>query len=187
MEFTGKVQNITKDWQTNQFQITFTVNEPSAINGVNNLQSCEKLLIKANKYTEKKEYDIRSDRANRLLWACLSDIAKSMTPPADKWDIYLLMLKRYGKFTYICVKPNVVDAVKTQWRECEVIGEVDINGQKAVQMLCYFGSSTLNTKEFSVLLDGVISEMEQMGLQTPASEEMRRLLEDWEKKHEKAT
>ncbi len=180
MEFTGKLVGITKDWQTGQFQITFTVNEHSAISAVNNLQSCEKLVVKANKYTEKKEYDIRSDRANRLLWACLSDIAKSMNPPADKWDIYLLMLKRYGKFTYICVKPNVVDAVKAQWRECEVIGEVNINGQKAVQMLCYFGSSTYDTKEFSRLLEGVISEMQEMGLETPASAEMQRVLEQWD-------
>ena len=187
MKFTGKLLNISKDWQTGQFQITFTVNEHSAINGVNNLQSCEKLLIKANKYTEKKEYDIRSDRANRLLWACLSDIAKSMNPPADKWDIYLLMLKRYGKFTYICVKPNVVDAVKAQWRESEVIGEVDINGQKAVQMLCYFGSSTYDTAEFSRLLDGVISEMKEMGLEAPTSQEMRRALEQWEKNCEGKT
>lgn len=176
MEFTGRIQNITKDWQTNQFQITFSVNEPSAISTVNDIQSCEKLSVKAVRFREKRSLD-----ANALLWLCLSKIADAMTPPADKWDIYLLMLKRYGKFTHICVKPNVVDAVKSQWRESEVIGEVNINGQKAVQMLCYFGSSTYDTKEFSKLLDGVISEMQEMGLETPASEEMQRALEQWEK------
>ena len=77
--------------------------------------------------------------------------------------------------------------MKKQRRECEVIGEVDINGQKAVQMLCYFGSSTYDTKEFSRLLDGVISEMQEMGLETPTSEDMRRALEQWEKMYEKVT
>jgi hypothetical protein len=77
--------------------------------------------------------------------------------------------------------------VRAQWRECEVIGEVNINGQKAVQMLCYFGSSTYDTKEFGRLLDGVISEMQEMGLETPASEDMRRALEQWEKMYEKIT
>ena len=109
-----------------------------------------------------------------------------MTPPADKWDIYLQMLKRYGKYTYICVTPNVVDAMKAQWRECEIVGDIKINGKDAVQMLCYFGSSTYNTKEFSTLLEGVISEMREMGLQTPPTKEMRRALEEWERKHEKA-
>lgn len=170
MEFTGKLVGITKDWQTDKFQITFTVNEHSAMNTVNDIKDCEKLSIRAVKHRAKRSLD-----ANALLWACLGNIADALR--ADKWEIYLRMLKRYGKYTHICVKPNVVDAVKAQWRECEVIGEVNINGQKAVQMLCYFGSSTLNTKEFSVLLDGVISEMKEMGLETPTSREMQMALE----------
>ena len=180
MEFTGKIQNVSKDWQSGQFNITFTVNEPSAVNEVNNIQSCEKLSIRAVKHRERRSLD-----ANALLWVCLGSIAETLR--TDKWEVYLQMLKRYGKYTYICVKPNVVDAVKMQWRECEVIGNVNINGQEAVQMLCYFGSSTYDSKEFSVLLDGVISEMKEMGLETPASEDMRRALEQWGKQHEKTS
>ena len=117
----------------------------------------------------------RSLNANNLLWKCIGDIASEMR--MDKWEVYLMMLKRYGKFTYICVLPEAVDSVKKQWRECEEIGELDVNGTRAVQMLCYFGSSTYDTKEFSVLLDGVISEMQEMGLDTPIDEEIRRALE----------
>ena len=135
-----------------------------------------------DKQFEVKEHkNKRSKDANSLLWACLDEIAKAMIPPQDKWNVYLLMLKRYGKFTYICVKPNVVDAVKLQWRECEEIGHVNINGQDAVQLLCYFGSHTYNTKEFSVLLDGVISEMAEMGLETPQDKEMQRAIKQYEK------
>ena len=180
MQFTGRIQNISRDWQTGQFQITFTVNESAAIHEVNDIQSCEKLSIKVVKHRDRRSLD-----ANALLWLCLGRIAEALR--TDKWEVYLQMLKRYGKYTYICVKPNVVDAVKSQWRECEEIGRVDINGKEAVQMLCYFGSSTLNTKEFSVLLDGVISEMSEMGLEVPASEDMRRALEQWEKMHEKTS
>ena len=123
----------------------------------------------------------RSKNANALLWKCLGDIAEALK--ADKWDIYLQMLKRYGKYTYICVKPSMVEAVKKQWRECEELGEIDINGSKAVQMLCYFGSSTFDSKEFSTLLDGVISEMKEMELPTPDNKEIERILEQWEKKN----
>lgn len=174
MEFTGRLKDVNRDWQTGQYNITFTMNEASAINQIENIQSCEKLSIKAVKYRQKRSLD-----ANGLLWLCLGRIAEALH--ADKWDIYLQMLKRYGKYTYICVKQNVVDAVKQQWRECEVIGEVNINGQTAIQLLCYFGSSTYDTKEFSTLLDGVISEMKEMGIETPASKEMERALELWEK------
>lgn len=117
----------------------------------------------------------RSVNANALLWRCLVEIASELR--TDKWDVYLEMLKRYGTYTYICVKPKAVEAVKKQWRECEVIGDIKINGDDAVQMLCYYGSSTMNTKEFSVLLDGVISEMEGLGLETPADRDIQRAIE----------
>ena len=176
MEFTGRLVAVTKNWDDEKYQAIFTINERSAINEIAAIKDCEKLSIKAVKYREKRSLD-----ANALLWHCLGKIAKSMEEPVDKWEIYLQMLRRYGKYTYICVKPNVVDAMKSHWRECEVVGNVTINGQDAVQLLCYFGSSTLNTKEFSVLLDGVISEMKEMGLQPPTTEDMRRALELWEK------
>jgi len=180
MEFTGKIQNVSRDWQTGQFQITFAINEASTINEIDKIKDCEKLSVKVTKHRERRSLD-----ANGLLWLCLGRIAEALR--SDKWEIYLQMLKRYGKYTYICVKPAVVEAVKQQWRECEEIGKVNINGKEAVQMLCYFGSSTYDTKEFSVLLDGVISEMKEMGLQAPASEDMRRALEQWGKQHEKTS
>jgi len=178
MEFTGKFDSISTDWKTGQRKVTFTVNESTAIDQLVELEGVDKLSIKADKYRQKRSLD-----ANGLMWVCLQSIATALR--ANKWDIYLQMLKRYGKYTYICVKPSVVEAVKQQWRETEELGEVQINGQTAIQLLCYFGSSTYNTKEFSVLLDGVISEMKEMGLDTPTSEDMRRSLEIWEKNYGK--
>lgn len=175
MDFTGTLKDVSMDWKTEKYSITFTCNENSAIRELENIQGCEKLSIKAVKYRKHRSLD-----ANRMLWACLGEIAVALR--TDKWRVYLQMLKRYGKYTYICVKPSAVDAMKAQWRESEVIGEVSINGQEAVQMLCYFGSSTYNTKEFSALLDGVVSEMKEMGLDTPMSQDMKRALEEWEKK-----
>lgn len=179
MEFTGKLANVSVDWQTGQPIVSFTVNEVAALNDIESIQNIEKLVVKAEKWKKKRSLD-----ANAMLWACLSDIAKAMNPPVDKWEVYLQMLKRYGKFTYICVKPNAVEAMKAQWRECEVVGDININGSEAVQMLCYFGSSTYDSKEFSVLLEGVVSEMKEMGLTPPPSGDMKRALEQWGLKRE---
>ena len=127
----------------------------------------------------KQHRNHRSKDANALLWECIGRLAMALR--ADKWDIYLLMLKRYGQYTYIVVPPNAVEMVARQWRECEVIGDININGRDGVQMLCYYGSSTYDTKQFSVLLDGVISEMKEIGLTAPTSEDMRRSIEEWER------
>ena len=125
----------------------------------------------------KEHKEKRSLDANGLLWACLQEIAVALK--TDKWSVYLLMLKRYGRFDYVIVREKAVEAMKKQWRELEEVGEIDIHGEKAVQLLCYYGSSTYNKKEFSVLLDGVISEMKEMGLTPPPDRQTRELIEQW--------
>ena len=122
----------------------------------------------------------RSLDANACLWGCIGDISKVLHQ--DAWEVYLLMIERYGKFTHILVRPEVVEAVRTQWRETKIVGETTVDGNPMIQMLCYFGSSTYNSAEFSSLLDGVISEMKEMGLETPTSEEMRALIAELERK-----
>lgn len=171
METKGKLKSVTKDLITGGYEIAFNISYlPSDLE---ELSGCDALDITAKRHREK-----RSKNANALLWECLGRMAAELR--ADKWDIYLKMLKRYGSYTYVCVKPKAVDMMKRQWRECEEVGVIDINGTPAVQMICYYGSSTYDSKQFSVLLDGVISEMEEMGLETPTSEQMRRSLEQWE-------
>lgn len=128
----------------------------------------------------KQHRNRRSLDANALLWACLGEIAKALK--SDSWSVYLYMLQRYGKYTYILVKPEAVEGVKAVWRETKVVGETKRGGEHMIEMLCYFGSSTYDSKEFSILLNGVIAEMREMHLETPPSDEMKRLIEEMERK-----
>lgn len=179
MKMSGNLIGVSNDFVTGKVRIEIEVNERARAQEVLALRD-QPLSIEIKKYRKRRSLD-----ANALMWQCLGEIADALR--ADKWDIYLMMLKRYGKYTYICVKPSIVDAVKAQWRECEVIGDMEVNGQPAVQLLCYFGSSTYNTKEFSTLLDGIISEMEEMGLERPMDRDMKRALEAWEKNEKRNT
>lgn len=172
MEFTGKLQNVSRDWKTGQWNITFTMNEASAINEVNNIQSCEKLSIKAVKHRNKRSLD-----ANAYCWVILQKIAEVLHQ--DKWNVYLEMLGKYGVFTHIIVKPNVVDKVKEEWRTVKELGEVSVNGMTGIQLQCYFGSSTYNTKEMSVLIDGIVYEAKELGIETLPPDELERMKIEW--------
>ena len=172
MEFTGKLQNVSRDWKTGQWNITFTMNEASAINEVNNIQSCEKLRIKAVKHRNKRSLD-----ANAYCWVILQKIAEVLHQ--DKWNVYLEMLGKYGVFTHIIVKPNVVDKVKEEWRTVKELGEVSVNGMTGIQLQCYFGSSTYNTKEMSVLIDGIVYEAKELGIETLPPDELERMKIEW--------
>lgn len=176
METTGRLKGVSKDWKSNKYVLSVEIDHLDE-NAVNEISGEQNLDISLKKHREK-----RSLNANALLWKCLGDIAVVLR--SDKWAVYLEMLKRYGLFTYVCVKPNAVEMLKRQWRECEEVGEIDIHGQKAIQMLCYYGSSTYDSKQFSVLLDGVISEMKEIGLETPTSQQLQRAIEELEKADE---
>ncbi|MDF2543447.1 MAG: hypothetical protein K0S47_3165 [Herbinix sp.] len=173
MEFTGQIKGITNDFVTGELNIIFSANEKSLIlPEYEKLKDCKKLRIKAVQYREKRSLD-----ANAYLWVLLQKIAEVLR--TDKWSVYLQMLKRYGQFTYIVVKQNAVDGVKKQWRECEEVGEINVNGTEAVQMLCYYGSSTYDTKEMSVLIDGVVSECKELGIETLSPDELGHLKALW--------
>lgn len=172
MEFTGNIQNVSKDWQTGKFQITFTVNEAGAINEVNNIKDCEKLSIKAVKHREKRSLD-----SNAYCWVLLQKMADKLH--RDKWEIYLEMLGRYGVFTHIIVKPHMVEKVKQEWRAVKELGEVCVNGTTGIQLQCYFGSSTYDSKEMSVLIDGVVSEARELGIETLPPDELERMKAQW--------
>lgn len=176
MESKARLVDVSTDWVSRKMRLTFELDkaaDPALLKD-------KDLRLKAVIWREKRSLD-----ANGLLWHCIDKIASALH--TDKWSIYLTLLKRYGKFTYVLVKPSAVDGVREMWRETEVVGEVDVNGTKSVQMLCYFGSSTYDTKEFSRLLDGTISEMKEMGLDTPSEEEFDRVIAEWGKKIEKET
>lgn len=128
-----------------------------------------------------KHRNHRSLDANAMLWACLGELATAMR--TDSWSMYLYMLERYGKFTLIQCRPEAVPDLQRVWRETKVVGaRYDADGEKLIDVLCFFGSSTYSTAEFSRLLDGVISEMKDIGLDTPPDEEMKAMLEEMERR-----
>ena len=119
----------------------------------------------------------RSLNANAYLWELLGRMAAVLK--TDKDSVYLMMLERYGVYTHVCVKPAAVERVKQEWRTVRELGEITINGQKAVQLQCYFGSHTYNSKEFGVLLEGVLSEAAELGIETLSEADKDLMLKEW--------
>lgn len=175
MEIKARLESVDQNLLTKKVKFTLTTDLRSAAEELEKYQNKD-LRVKVVQYREK-----RSLSANALFWHCVGEIAKASG--ADKWQVYLDLLRHYGKYTYICVQPHMIEAVKAQWRECEVWNSVDINGKPAVQMICYFGSSSYNTAEMSRLIYGAIEEMKQLGLDLPMPQDVRVALERWEREY----
>ena len=173
MEFTGTINNISNDFFTGELNITFTVNEKGSVAAeYDKLKDCQKLKINAVKFRNRRSLD-----SNAYMWILLQKMAELLHTTKD--ELYLEVLGRYGVFTHIIVKPNVADRVKAEWKIVKDLGEVKVNGSSGIQLQCFFGSSTYDTKEMSVLIDGVVGECKELGIETISTEELKRMKSMW--------
>ena len=117
----------------------------------------------------------RSLDANAYLWVLIDKIAEVLR--TDKDAVYLTMLKRYGQYTYVIVKPEAVERTMQAWRLMEEVGKT--KDGKGVQMLAYFGSSTYSTVEMARLIDGVVSDAKELGIETMTPNEIAAIKERW--------
>lgn len=69
--------------------------------------------------------------------------------------------------------------LKELYRTCVDLGKVKVGSMQGHQLQVYYGSSTFDTKEMSVLLDGVISECHELGISTTTPDEITRMKQEW--------
>ena len=171
MECIGKFKSISRDWLSGKWEITFSTDE-NITGGIDKIK--DKLLrIVVKQYREKRSLD-----SNAYAWVLMQKIAEAIR--SDKWSVYLEMLEKYSRaFTHIIVRPDVVDRVKEEWRTVRNLGEITVNGQTGIQLQCYFGSSTFDTKEMSVFIDGLIEECRQLEIETLPPNEIERMKREW--------
>jgi adenine C2-methylase RlmN of 23S rRNA A2503 and tRNA A37 len=170
LEFKGKIVDISKDWKTGRFRVTFESMEDIS-------KQLETITDKLLTITAKIFRNKRSRDANSYSWVLMQKIAEDQH--TDKESVYLEMLGRYGVFTHIIVRPGVVNRVIAEWRTVKNLGEVTVSGQTGIQLQCYFGSSTYDTKEMSVFIEGIVSECREMGIDTATPEELERMKREW--------
>lgn len=132
---------------------------------------------------QNKVYDVeiklhrekRSNNANSYLWKLCTEIANVLN--SDKDSIYLTMLKRYGVSNLIPISNEVPisDFIKYY--------EVESKTDKYTWYKVFKGSSQYDTKEMSVLLNGVVSECKELEIPTKEDFEIQKLIEDWERQN----
>jgi hypothetical protein len=173
MEFRGAFKDAVKDWATGQWVISFTCEDEDALYQIDKIKD-KNLDIKAIKHREKRSLD-----SNSYAWVLMQKIAEAVH--SDKEQVYLEMLQRYSRaFTHVIVKPQAVDAVRALYRTSIDLGEITVNGQTGHQLQVYFGSSTFDSKEMSVFIDGLVSECKTLGLETLPPDEIARLKASWQ-------
>jgi len=175
MEFKGTLADVSRDWKTGKARVTFEVTEmeSGAFETAVNAISGSALRVTAVKYRKKRSLD-----ANAYAWVLMQKLAEAAH--TDKDTIYLECLKRYSRaFTHIIVKPQAVEAVKAMYRACEDLGEISVGDMTGHQLRVYYGSSTFDTKEMSVFIDGIVSECKECGIETLTPHQLDQMKGAW--------
>lgn len=113
----------------------------------------------------------RSLTANSYYWSLLNQLASVMR--MDNQECHFLMLKRYGQYEVVSIRSDV--SLHSYFKYYEEIGKGKVNGKEFTHYKIYKGSSQMDSKEFAVLLDGVRSECEEVGIPTLTPSEIAQL------------
>lgn len=129
---------------------------------------------------EKKEK--RSLNANNYCWALVGEIAEVIGTSNN--EVYEQMITRYSKaYTFMAVKPSDVERTKATLKGNHIyafeIGECKVNGKDATQLQLFYGSSTFDKKEMARLIDGIVSEAKELGIETATPDEIAKMKEEW--------
>lgn len=131
--------------------------------------------------TVKKYRNRRSLDANAMMWCFCEKIAKVVG--ITKEEVYRDQIRQVGEFTPLPIKANAIDSFSYIWSKhgigwfVDVIDDSKLDGYKLV--FAYAGSSTYDTKQMSRLIDSVLQEAEQLGIDTLDERERSLLLDAW--------
>ncbi len=147
-----------------------------------------------SKITTDKEYTVeikrktksRSLNANSYCWLIAQKIAVELSKNSytSKEDVYKKAIKDCGHFTYVPVREDAVERYITIW-QAHGIGWIaeDAGECKSLQgyhnIMCYHGSSVYTASEMQRLIDCLVDECNQLGIQLEPSEYIQSLIEGW--------
>lgn len=131
----------------------------------------KKYTIEIRELREKRSLD-----ANAYLWVLIGKIADAIKSSKD--EVYLTMLKRYGQGGIVKLRNKDVDEFRRAYKYCEEHERLP-DEDAAKYLRFWIGSSKYDQYEMSVLIDGVVSECQQLGIETRTPEELERLVSLW--------
>ena len=173
MKVKCKLVNITKNFNSNKPILAFEIQDN--ITCFSELENCLELDLEVKKHKEKRSVD-----ANAYAWVLIGKLQEVLK--VDKLIIYRDVIKNIGSYEVLPVKNDAVDKFISAWGKnglgwiCETT-KSKLEGYTNV--LAYYGSSAYDTNEMSRLIDALVFECNQLGIETKTKEEIESMMKEW--------
>ena len=145
--------------------------------GITELMQGEILDIEVKRHRAK-----RSQNANSYMWVLIGEIAAKTGEP--RTEIYRQAIQEAGVMKPLVVRSEIAQSVTTMLTDVKPTGTGDFALQGATkngwtEIYFYIGSSKYNTEEMSRLIDYIVVECKELGIDTMTPEELERIKAQW--------
>lgn len=175
---------ISKSFKTKEIEIRIKVadnqqNIKKLSDALEIIDKGKMMNVEIKKHTKKRSLD-----ANAYCFIICQKIAEVIKN--TKEYVYRQAIKQVGDFEIVPIKDEVVDKWIRNWEskglgwQSEVLEKSKLEGY--TNTINYFGSSTYDTKQMSILLEEIVFQAKELGIETITPKEKEELLRKWEAK-----
>ena len=177
MKFTGRISDVNIDFISGVPKVTLSINEKTAfLQEYDELKDLEKLSIEIKPYRAKRSLD-----ANAYCWKLINELAERLNRPPN--EIYRAAIRDIGGSSEIvCVKNAAVRKLRQGWSKNGIGWQTETFPSKidgCTNVILYYGSSEYDTKQMSQLIDIIIQECKEQGIQTETPNRIAELKSLW--------
>lgn len=158
---------------------TFPFILPQIMEYVNTLENDKDYELSIDKPTKKRSLD-----ANAYYWVLVNALSEKINIPPS--TIYRQHIQDIGgNYEIVPIRDDAVDIWQKNWQNkglgwiCESIGESKLRGY--TNMICFYGSSTYDTKQMARLIDLCVQDCKEQDIDTMTEQERSLLLDQWQK------
>lgn len=136
----------------------------------------EALSLVLSKFRQK-----RSLNANNYAWLLLQKLAEERGQ--TKEEVYREFIKQYGIFRPVTVNKEAAETLEYIWQKNGLGWVVEETGRtdESVDLLMYYGSSTYSTRQMARLLDAIVNDCKQCGIETLPPEQIEEMKRTWKR------
>ena len=167
---TGHIRDLTRT-MNGQYVISLQVDgDPREL--------CEKLKDVQIDVEIKKHRQRRSLDANAYAWVLIGKIAEAMH--IDRAEVYREAIRAIGGTnTIVCVPDKAVETLLDGWKSKGMGWQTETMPSKikgCTNVVLYYGSSTYDTRQMSLLIDHLVQDAKALGIETMTPQELEAML-----------
>lgn len=178
----GRLQQVHKGY--NFIKLTFTFKD---------MDAAEQIIEKY--YGKDIELDIdiktfsakRTKNANAYCWVLCDEISKALHNGETRVDVYRKAIREVGIFRDIDLRADAARTMMKGWEGngigwfSEKVDDSEFEGFELIRF--YFGSSVYNKKQMARLIDWIVEEAKDQGIEVLTDQELSLLKDGWNGEH----